>query len=65
MAQVEFRTGVEEVPDHVAILITQAGVDSRVLTKDEAIDAANKGMEKRVIERGFDQVMAMSRGSFR
>lgn len=62
MAEVEFRTGPMEVPDHVAELIAMSGADPKVLTYDQAIAEANQAMERRILNKAMDSAIA---GHFR
>jgi hypothetical protein len=53
--EVEFRDGIFEVPAWLADLM--AGLPTHTLTKQEAIDAANKQMMRRTVESAYDEVL--------
>jgi len=55
MATVEFRDGPREIPDHLADMMR--GIQTTRLTLDEATDAANKQLERNVIDRVADTVI--------
>jgi len=55
MAEVEFRTGKREIPDHLADLM--AGLETHRMTFDEAVDAANKRLLGDTVDKAFDRVI--------
>ena len=55
MAEIEFRDGPREIPDHLAEMMY--GIDTFTMTMDEAIQAANKLAERRVVDRAMDGLL--------
>lgn len=53
--EVEFRDGVAEIPAYLADLM--AGFPTHTMTKQEAIDAANKEMMHRTVSAAYDGVI--------
>lgn len=53
--EVEFRDGISEVPAYLADLM--AGFPTHTMTKQEAIDAANKEMMRRTVDTAYDGVI--------
>jgi hypothetical protein len=53
--EVEFRDGISEVPAWMADLM--AGLATHTMTKEEAIVAANRQMQQRVISNAYDDVV--------
>jgi len=51
-----FRDGAREVPDHIAIWMTD--IDTVRLTFEEAIDQMNKKMERDYLNRAADRVVS-------
>jgi len=56
MAIVEFRTGEQDIPEHLAEMMR--GIETFKLTVEEAIDAANKKMLSDHIRRQYDAVIS-------
>ena len=56
MTVVEFRTGEEEIPDHLAELMR--GIETFTMTYDEAIKAMNAKMERDLISKQYDAVIS-------
>lgn len=55
MAIREFRSGMREIPDHLdAIMPT----DTSNMTYEQAVDAANKGLERGHIDRVADRIIS-------
>jgi hypothetical protein len=62
MAEVEFRTGKREIPDHLAAMM--AGLDTITLTYEQAIDEANKMAEANVLNRAVDTAVSVHAKEF-
>ena len=60
MAVVEFRTGEEEIADHLAEMMV--GLDTFKMTYEEAIEAMNERMLQRHVQRQYDAIIT---GHFR
>jgi len=58
--ELEFRDGIEAVPDHVAILLR--GVETHTMTKDEAVRASEDQMLRNHLDRAQRRLIA---GHFR
>lgn len=54
MAKVEFRDGIQDVPEHVAAILK--GIETYQLTYDEAIAQANARMINNHVDRAFSAV---------
>jgi len=55
VAVVEFRTGEQEVPDHLAEMMK--GIDTYTMTYDEAIEAMNRKLENDYVSREMNKVV--------
>jgi len=56
MAEVEFRTGIREIPDHLADMMQ--GIETARMTYQEAVAAANKKLMATQIDKAMDRVLA-------
>lgn len=55
MAEVEFRTGKQEIPDHLADLM--AGLETQRMTYEEAVDAANRKLVDTHVDKAVDRIL--------
>jgi hypothetical protein len=55
MAEVEFRNGIQEIPDYLADLMT--GMDTYTMTVDEAIAEVNKKLERDQLSKVHNELV--------
>ncbi len=56
MAELEFRDGNREVPEHVELILK--GIETYRMTYDEAIAAANRRLASDHVEQAFGKIKA-------
>jgi hypothetical protein len=55
MAEVEFRTGPREIPDHLADMMQ--GIETQRMTYEEAVDAANRKLTQTHVDKTVDRII--------